>query len=1822
MSIRYKKFISIVLCICLVLSAVCVPSVVYSEDMKDTIASGDVSVSAVLSPDAVLTAVRLEDPFAQPAKRTKSVRSSAPSIQDLPDVSFRAFYDIKLENSEGSGFEVTISGLDLSAVAEGRGIRILHIFDSEEVIKSALEEGSAFPISDGSFISAFPDEAQISEQCCGEPCVFAEYIIPDKITSESVTFTTDSFSVFVVVDAPEPAVSGWVKLTSPADIIKYGSNGILICHTNEYYFTDVLERNVGGNSRRTGIRKTAKITSPAAAEAGGAALYFFEPVGDSSDTFYVYCQNGGTQYIQQNGNSLLFVDSKAQATAFTASTLDGVDGVLLFGSPDGWYWNMQGGNGGKAFAAYNTGVTTDVNFRFCLYTYVVLTDDDPYGLDGKTYGLISDRDGISGIAMLAREKQVEKNGTVRNVLDGQYTLVRSDPINKVDILYVAQDSDITMWTFRNVEKDLYYLTAEVDGSTKYVRVLGSDITLADEPDEYCVLQALPGEGQYAHKIRFLGVSNAINYSANSAGFGGYNDAGPNEYLYLADRSVYTEEDFVSYSARKISVSEAVNGSQVVIYTRVWDEATKTYGYYLIDHNGDLIRGYESGDDIVWTGTKINTVPYTFTEYYYEGTTDPNYYFDLQNIYSEKYLAPQIEDGRVFSDERPGINLNGRRYGDYYTTILMWDDPHYDYAGLKAENGKIVSAPMSQASEFYFAQVHTSDVLHTVETVDHTQYGVTVKLVDFDGNSLQNQVLGNSSGTSGTPAHKGLLSDGFGEDGYPVATFSDQSIAALFAEAQEVNHLFLESTYYGSGYYEFDSLQNFASLQSDGNFKVYQELGTIEIEHGTTLDHGQFMPFNDLTPGLFSEKHPFNLRDALNNMLPSTDPRMGERLYSIPGDEANYYFGVEIEASFVQPDSGKDAWGHDIIFEFTGDDDFWLYVDGELVIDLGGVHGALPGSVNFSTGQVVVEGKSTTLYNIYKAHYIAREGVAENDPSVAEYLNGIFEVKDGNYVFRDFTTHKMRIFFMERGAGASNLRMRFNLAAVNPDEVHLTKEISGTDKYDYSSSRFPFQILYRMDGVEYLLEPNVPTNTVSVKYLNSNEDVEFLRSYTTGGASYSNVFFLKPGQTAAIRFPEGIDDYRIVECAVSTDIYDQVKVNGTEVSGTAAGSGIKDFASSWASIEDRTKITFNNHVDQDSLRSLVITKMLYDAAGNFITAEEDPTGFLFRIYLGEDLEYYRAGEYHVKDPAGNYCYYSNGFISLGKTEFSQLTDDEKASATFKTSFSGAADKIPSGYSIEIRDLLVGTKFKVVENDYDTPTGYGLRTFTEEHDGVVTTYVGYKRVEGSYIVEDGDTQNSGVIRDNSNPRIEIHNQRGFGLRVEKEWSDADFMLSHEDIHVAVFIRGEMLEGSVHTIDSYNYTTYYFDSLLEGASFDDYEVKEVVQTASGWAAADSVEVSGKDKNGNDAGPYTYTVVVEKGDFVSSYGGDPNIRIDTVRNIRAGGFEIRKTDMEGNALAGAEFTIAGEDGNIVGTYVSDADGNVTAAYLDPGTYTLTETRSPSGYVALPDPVIIVAAGSGVSVSGGTEGYFEFDESTAIPVLTVKNKPFTLRVVKKDADSSAPVEGAVFALYRQVQGYKDYHPMDGFESLTTGSDGVVPEIDNTLRTGTFYLTEIQAPEGYRSASETKDLLFTISSGGVVSIAEGPDYSGTLTVTDGQITEYVITLTNKRTDTAVLTITKTYSDPLEADASSLFHVTGTDGRDLWIAIIGSDSVEITGCRPGETYTVSEETSWSWQYTPDEAEKSVVIDAEGSEVVFTNSVSRNDWLSDSAGAVNSPADLEH
>ena len=120
------------------------------------------------------------------------------------------------------------------------------------------------------------------------------------------------------------------------------------------------------------------------------------------------------------------------------------------------------------------------------------------------------------------------------------------------------------------------------------------------------------------------------------------------------------------------------------------------------------------------------------------------------------------------------------------------------------------------------------------------------------------------------------------------------------------------------------------------------------------------------------------------------------------------------------------------------------------------------------------------------------------------------------------------------------------------------------------------------------------------------------------------------------------------------------------------------------------------------------------------------------------------------------------------------------------------------------------------------------------------------------------------------------------------------------------------------------------------------------------------------------------------------------------------------------------------------------------------------------------------------------------------------------------PLSGAHFALYRSVAGIdgevKDLYPIPGCEDLVSGSDGVIPKIDNTLAPGKYYLTEISPPANHDAHEE--DIIFTIAANGVVSVDSVGD-SEYLTVKGTTECNYIIKVPNELNLPIGLTITKT-----------------------------------------------------------------------------------------------------
>lgn len=1417
--------------------------------------------------------------------------------------------------------------------------------------------------------------------------------------------------------------------------------------------------------------------------------------------------------------------------------------------------------------------------------YAVVTLGDLGELDGKTFGILNTQDGTKpqGIALSTGSATVDS----KPGLKGQATTVRVEPVSHSENVYVAKNTTIKMWTFHSAGEEGKYYISITDGSTlKYLSITSDGVYLVNQDalNDSCKITVTPGTGANEGKYKFSTDNGALCLNGTNFGWKSASSTDASVWMNLAELSNLNDDDFVVYTANKVSVSDTTNvkdGDQIIIYTRIWNDATKRYDYYAIDHDGKLVLAYEGGDTISWVGSKVNTMLWNFTEYHNDDGT-PNYYYELQNDYSGKYIAPQVTGGGFLSDNTIGVNLNGRRYDEYYTTIIAWDDPYYDYAGLKVQDLQLISAPMSKADTFYFAKMTVEEdegEINQVETMDHKDYGITIKMQDYGEGTTSgdyrskeaDRVVGSSEYKQWTGI-KDLLIKYIGENGYPTSNQTGKSLAELYSNAMEVNHQFLSTTYEETGYFEYDSTQNFAHLiwQEDdpwigrerpgggtygiGDFVVYEQLGTTDEGSKDTLKHGQFLPYNDIIKGFDEEGNPIpaavstkyhNEMDIHANPLSTLDPRNGEELYNIPYKQngeipkyADHFFGMELSASFMQSENGLDDWGHDLIFEFSGDDDFWLYVDDMLVLDIGGVHSALDGKVNFRTGEVTRQWgqngtQTTTLRALYKDAY-KQKNPSATDAEVEAWLDTIF--KDGGTVFKDYTGHTMRMFYMERGAGASNLHMRFNLAPYTDGEVLLEKEVTSSDSVNQT---FPFQIYYKDQtptGEQFVL---LSDETKVKDYLTGKaEDVGYSETYTVSGLTYENVFFLKPGQTVAVQLPSENTEYYFKECAIDPGTFDPVSANDEVLTGADAGeTGLKDFSIEESTVVGRKKVIYENHVSDNTIKSLNITKRLWqdDARDNEILsgtgAGADNTEFKFRIYIGkqnEEYQVYNTGKYYVKDPEGNYCIYENGsFVSTGKTNFADLDTtvpegewkSQQEKATFYSSPGGAIDKIKAGYTIEIPELMAGIAYKIVERDDEIPVGYNL--------------LGYNITEGAYSADNqGEPVNEGVISyAYSEETVSVHNQHGYGLNLKKIWSDAAFMESHDDIYFAVYLKGSdtPVDGSVRRLHHpATALRWFFPELEEGRNLNDYEVYEVELTVpeggsievdpdtgevSGYSSItrkfenDSIEIEGVSNEHGYSANYTYTVSYVRQVLTQAEINDgANSRKDTVTNGRPG-IKIVKTDMNDQPLANAAFVLkenSAETDQHTKRFTSDEAGLIVMAYLSTDKeYKLSESNAPSGYQKLIDDLIVKVGSDGtVYVNGSSEnpenGYYTIKQvqnptAADMPVISIRNKDYSLRAVKTDAYTDAPMEGVKFALYKEVVDYNtgnhmpDYVPMEGYEELITDPNGVIPGIllrnsenPTGLRPGVYYLREEESPNTYNGLNF--DVRITISPTGEITL--------------------------------------------------------------------------------------------------------------------------------------------
>ena len=301
--------------------------------------------------------------------------------------------------------------------------------------------------------------------------------------------------------------------------------------------------------------------------------------------------------------------------------------------------------------------------------------------------------------------------------------------------------------------------------------------------------------------------------------------------------------------------------------------------------------------------------------------------------------------------------------------------------------------------------------------------------------------------------------------------NNTDVASVASNVYEgLNFPFNESTFNGITTYSYDSFTDKNRVIETDDFKVDKySNSTVGLDKGV---------------GFF----PFDKSDSTKH--------------------ANKYgYGTEFDIDFYMSETGKltsdDGTEKDITFNFSGDDDVWVYVDGVLVLDLGGAHKVSSGSINFSTMKVIYKAAVDTSDNISARGKGTADTYATEEKYVTTVdLAKIFKANGAEFNNKNSSKkHTLQMFYMERGSFDSNCSISFNLPqntgllvrndvnfdSVNPGLKDATMGIANKDYFSYMiENKYASDADFTTLTNKYGTLPNKTTSNI----LNNNGNFTF------------------------------------------------------------------------------------------------------------------------------------------------------------------------------------------------------------------------------------------------------------------------------------------------------------------------------------------------------------------------------------------------------------------------------------------------------------------------------------------------------------------------------------------------------------------------------------------------------------------------------------------------------------------------------------------------------------------------------------------------------------
>lgn len=276
--------------------------------------------------------------------------------------------------------------------------------------------------------------------------------------------------------------------------------------------------------------------------------------------------------------------------------------------------------------------------------------------------------------------------------------------------------------------------------------------------------------------------------------------------------------------------------------------------------------------------------------------------------------------------------------------------------------------------------------------------------------------------------------------------------------------------------EIDNNKNLSEYYKGLQFPFKQtkdKNGVITYSYDSGKDYAVYYNFEK---NCFYES-PEHIKNETTN--DGTAPEDGFYPLNKPGDPrkaVNMGFGTEFTIPFTLSKDGK-INGKDITFNFTGDDDVWVFIDDYLVLDMGGAHRMARGTIDFAQKNVTVERAFTPDKSTTAAW---KDGATRANQTSTERLKTFADIKTDNgktfadIMANDSKVHTLKMFYMERGMFDSNMSVSFNFSPI-PSGLTLSKDVDtkpvndGLKSVVETKDNFDFTVTDTDPRIEYNYE---------------------------------------------------------------------------------------------------------------------------------------------------------------------------------------------------------------------------------------------------------------------------------------------------------------------------------------------------------------------------------------------------------------------------------------------------------------------------------------------------------------------------------------------------------------------------------------------------------------------------------------------------------------------------------------------------------------------------------------------------------------------------------